>query len=394
MRPPLNRMERAARGGYILLGLGVTLIGAALPSLVRELGQGYTVLSGLLVAAAAGTTIAYVTGNRLVDRVRAERVLRAGFIIFLLGALPLPFVPIYGVWLAAVFVVGFALSLIDVSGARIVSSLHRGEEGPALNALNTFFAIGAVLGPPVVALSGALGLTTGWAWLASGILALLGLAAASGGWSGDPMTIQPALGPLPSPTAATGWIWLLTAAMFVYTASEAGFGSWFAAFVHQTAGVPSWEAALFVTVFWAGFVPSRLVVARRMATWKLERLIVLGALLGGSGEAAAALLGQTIWGALGGAFVAGFGFGPCFPAMLALAGQGAPGREGWSFGRLYSALAIAFLVAPWVEGRVFGFSPVLAVMMMAVLAMTVGVIVALFRLPPAPDFPTADRKMA
>jgi len=364
-----------------------------MPALVSELREGYATLSGLLVAAAAGTTVSYFLGNGFVDRLSAKRVLAAGFIAFLLGALPLPFVRAYPVWLVAIFMAGFGLSLIDVSGARIAHASGRGREGAALSTLNVFFSIGAVIGPVIVALGGAAGVATGWAWLGPGALAVAGLGIL-GRAKGDGLP-QRAAPPPAAPRAEARrrggvWIWTLAAAMFVYTASEAGFGSWFAAFAHARAGVPSWEAALFVTVFWGGFIPSRLFVTGRMGVWRLERLIVVGGLLGSLGEAASALLGQSVWGVLAGAFVAGLGFGPCFPATLALAGQGAAGMEGWSFGRLYSSLAISLLVGPWALGRIFTVSPDAAVYTMAALALAMGVIIALYRSPSPPPLPSAQ----
>ncbi len=365
MRPRTGVAERVAWLGYIAIGLLATAYGAALPTLVRELGRGYAALSLLFVVFAAGNTVVYFFANPLVDRRGPQRILQIGLVLFLLSGGALVFAQTFSAWVAATLVAGIGFSLVDVAASRYVGALHSPQPAQALNRLNVFFGVGAIAAPLIVGLSVRLGGGP------QPVFALVALAGAAG-------AIALARVPQPPPERAphlggqdsflrfygrTRWLQVLTAIVFFYIAAEVGFGAWISAYEHLTAGISTALSALYPAAYQIGLTLVRLFVGRALATLRLERLIAVGGVVAVLATLFVALGGANPWLAVVGALLAGVGFGPAFSAILAIASLRGPGKEGWTYGAVFSALALAALVAPWTEGQVFSRLPLLALLL-------------------------------
>ncbi|MDA8345487.1 MAG: MFS transporter [Thermaerobacter sp.] len=365
--------ERVAWLGNLGIGLLATAYGAALPALVHELHRGYAALSLLFVVLAVGNTFAYFLANPLIDRFGAQRVLHVGLLLFVVGGLALGVVQSFAAWVAATLVAGVAFSLVDVGASRLVGAMYRSHPAQALNRLNIFFGIGAIAAPVIIGLSVHLGGGPQPAFLA------IALCGAVGGTAlvriplppSEPVVHRDPDDSLVRYFGRARWLQLLTLLVFFYIAAEVGFGSWIAAYEHQRAGISTALSALYPAAYQVGLTVVRLFVGRSLASLRLERLLALGGLVAAAASLLAALGGQNPWFALIGAFLAGAGFGPVFPIALGIASLRGPGREGWTYGAVFSALALAALIAPWSEGQVFSRMPQLALLLTPLCAVMV-----------------------
>ncbi len=380
--------ERVAWLANFGIGLLATSYGAALPALVHDLGRGYAALSLLFVAFAAGNTVTYFLANPLIDRGGVQRVLVAGLATFFAAGLALGLARSFGAWVAATLVMGIAFSLADVSAARLVGALHHQAPAHAMNRLNIYFGIGAIAAPMIVGFSVHLG---------GGPQPVFLLIALCGGVGAAVLSRLPQPPRRQAETSSRGdsfaryfrqarWLQLLTLMIFFYISAEVGFGAWIAAYVHLRAGLSTAVAALYPSAYQFGLISVRLIVARSLAVLRLERMLALGGLVAAMATLGAALGGANAWLALAGAFLAGVGFSPAFPVALTLASVRGPGREGWTFGAVFSALALAALIAPWAEGQVFGRLPLVALLLTPLSALVMaGCAILLMRSPAAPS---------
>lgn len=371
-------VERLTWAGYFLIGFLATAFGSSLPVLRHELGVGYPQLSLLFVASAIGNTAAYFVANPLVDRVGSQRVFLWGLLLFAAFALPLVLSHRLSTWLAASAVLGVGFAFVDVGASRIVNELHRPRPARALNRLNLYFGVGAVAAPAIVALGvrlrvGSLLAFAAVVLLAGGAAALLFARHGAG--------VRP-----PAPPAAADpvretlellrtapWMRLLAVAMFFYICAEAGFGSWISAYVHARAGVGTALAALYPSAYQAGLTTVRVAVGPWLQRLRLERLLTLGGVVAIGGGILVGVGGELPVLDLLGTVIAGIGFALVFPVALSIASERAPGREGVTYGILYQALALAALLAPWLEGQVFTRSPLAAILVtpLCAVAMTI-----------------------
>lgn len=359
--------ERLTWAGYVLIGFIATAFGSSLPVLRTELGASYAQLSLIFVFQAIGNTAAYFTANPLVDRVGARRVFLWGLMLFALFDLPLLVTHSLRLWLLASMVLGVAFAFTDVGASRIVNELYRPKPAHALNRLNLFWGVGAVLGPAAVALGVHFGLGSTLAFLCVFLIAA---------GSGLILVIRHGVGERPSqpevrenPAVQTlamlrsePWLRLLAVTMFFYICAEGSFGSWIAAYVHVRARLAPAAAALFPSVYQGGLTIVRVAAGPLIGRLRLDRLIPLGGLVAIVGGILVGVGGQIIWLDLLGTLISGIGYALVFPVALAIASERAPGREGITYGVLFQSLALAALMAPWLVGQIFYRSPMLAIL--------------------------------
>ncbi len=370
----MRRIEVVAWMGYITFAMGFTALSAALPFLRGWLHTGYATLSFLLLAWALGNTVGYFGANALVDRIGSPRILRVGLLAFGAGYVVLIFAHVLIIWLAVLALVGMGVSLIDVASARLVAHLHRPEPGRALNRLNVFFGLGAILGP--LAMSVSLKLVDSPVPV---FLILVAFAALSLWMLGTLMTIPfqvavGAVGPKPAPIWHVPWVWRLGLATFLYIAAEVGFGTWVSPFAFREAHVSAAIAALFPMVFWGGLMVTRIIASAPGNRLALGGILIGGSIAGAAMSVLALVLSHWAIALLAAAFLVGASFGPMFPLFLAVASQRAPDREGSVYAVLYIAVALASLLVPWGEGQIFSRVPYLTVAITPAVSLVMAVV--------------------
>jgi fucose permease len=355
----LRRFEYGTWIGFVVLGMGIAVLSAALPYLRHWLGAGYATLSWLFVSSAAGNTVGYFGANRLVDRLGSARLLPVAVAVFGGGYVVMALTHWLWLWLPVTACIGFGGAVIDVGSSRAITDLYQPKPARALNLLNVFFGLGAILGPLVtaVALNHALGVEPVFGFIT--LLSVAGLV-----MLGRPVS-------LPAPGAGdegeagfhawrTSWVVRIGLATFLYIAAEIGFGSWISPFAHREAAVSAASAALFPMVFWGGLMVTRIVASLPQNRLPLSPILVTGALLGAAMSAFAMAVGHAAVLLMVAAFLVGASFGPSFPGFLALASQRAPNRVGAVYHVIYATMAVAALVVPWAEGQIFVHAPYVA----------------------------------
>ena len=370
----MRRLEYAGWAGYTTFAMGFTALASALPFLRFWLHAPYAMLSFVLLAWAGGNTAGYFGGNALVDRAGSPRVLRAGLLTFSAGYAVLVFFHVLTVWFVVLALVGGGVALIDVASARLVAHVHRPDPARALNRLNIFFGLGAILGALTTALS--------LRWFQSPVpvfVLLIALAVAG-------LLLLGAVAVLPGQATAVQrdrtatsvwrlpWVLRLGFATFLYIAAEAGFGTWISPFAFREAHVNAPVAALFPMVFWGGLMVTRILASLPRRSFNLSTILVAGSLAGAALSAVALAISHSLAMLLAAAFLAGCSYGPLFPWFLALASRRAPGREGGIYTVLYMAVALAALIVPWGEGQIFSPVPYLTLAITPVVSAVMGLV--------------------
>ena len=354
----MRRLEWGTWVAFVAFGMAMTSVPALLPFLRGWLNRDYAELSWLYAAGAAGNTAAYFAANRLVDRIGYGRLLPASLGVLAVGYGVLATSHAFSAWLVTLVLAGMAGSLIDVGSTRLVTALFRPRPDAALNRLNVFFGIGAILGPLLAMAAIDRAASPAPVFIVVGVLAAVGAltltAAAQVRVDVLPSTVSPASGwHIP-------WIRRMAVAMLLYIAAEVGFGSWISPFAHRFAGVPTGLAALFPMAFWAGLVATRVISSTPLLRWRRDVILRVGAMLGAATSALALLGGASAPFLFLFAFFVGASLGPAFPTVLAAASARAPGHESVSYGVIYGVMAVAALVVPWGEGQIFGSFPLVA----------------------------------
>lgn len=314
---PLARSLRPYFGVFVGLGVALSFLGPALPTLREQTGTTVGEIGIVFATQSIGGLLGSVLAGRWYRRFGGPHLVALG-VLLLAGALAcIPVAPT----LAVVAVLGAAIGLgagtIDVAANTVAPTIV----GPdrlvsTMNALHMCFAVGALATPLLVGISTA---ATDGLGVAGGVFAALlaGLGAVL--WRGDraagarrAAADHEASGPAPA-----AWRLAIVAAFFLlYVGIEVCFAGWIATYAHELGLGGGWATA-FTASFWAGFLLGRVAMSWRGDTVHTGGVLWASVTVAGGLAVVIALVGARPVPVV---LVAG-GFGaviaPQFPTMLA-----------------------------------------------------------------------------
>jgi fucose permease len=270
----------------------------------------------------------------------------AGLAFVIVGALTLGFAPAWPLALGGGIVMGLGDGLI-VAALHILMTITSRDVPRAINALNLYFAFGAVAGP---LWSGTvLALTERRSIAYAGIAAVAGVALAMLLAARPPIRerrAEDAEFRLPgNPTA-----WIMGAVLFLYVGAEFGLGSWVSAYARESAGSGVFEAALLTAGYWAALMCGRIASSIYYARQR-DALPLLAVSIAGAGAASLVLAVTTgnIAASAIAAFGAGLFLGPVWPSTVAIASARSEAHA--------TAMTVTMgnaggIVLPWLQGRI------------------------------------------
>ncbi|HWI50958.1 MAG TPA: MFS transporter, partial [Symbiobacteriaceae bacterium] len=248
-----------ACSGFLALGIIIASLGPALPDLARATGAPLAALGGLLSLIFAGGLAAQLISGPLTDRLGSRPVLTGG--LFLLGLGTLGLVLSHVTWLtfASAAILGLGHGTIGVSFSLLVARTFPQRTVSALNLLNLFFGVGAIMGPAFASyLIRSVGSALPALWLGITVVAVA-----------LPFCLR-----LPNHAETTGKaapsassrlvgipaFWLLGALLLTYVGVESGVAAWTTTYMQTVAGQSQATGALLTSGFWGAVTVGRLVV--------------------------------------------------------------------------------------------------------------------------------------
>jgi fucose permease len=333
---------------FLVLGM-CTLIGTTYQSLAQRFDMPLADVGIFTSLQFFGATFATLVAGRLLDRMQARYVLCGGALLMGGGLLLLASAATLPLALIGSLFLGFGYGTLDVSPNVVVASLAGDRAGSALNALNVFFSVGAIVGPQVVNVALRQQNFT-LAYIVTGILSLLLLVPFSR------VSVRVS-GETPSASrSAIRWTMLMPFAvlLFIYVGAEIGFSSWIFTQVTHVALASAATGTIAASSFWAGMAVGRAlssVILRRMAD---EQLLALAIVILGAGVLLLLVAPTVEVVSVLSAFVVGFGCGPVFPSTLAIVNNRYPESRGTASGVLMAIGTFGAVVIPWLQGQIGG----------------------------------------
>jgi fucose permease len=322
-----NRLEKASRRlfalficGFIIFGAVFTMVGAALPEIIRTFHWTYTI-TGIVLA---GNTVAYFVSSficgLLVQKVRTKTVLVVGLCLGavgmgLFGRSPSP-------WLNLLF--NFAIGLCQgaievVINLEVVRMEHHGQSR-LMNLMHAAFCVGAIAGPGAVAyLIGQGGGNSFIVFFIAGVLSLI--VALLFSFARFPVAPVDAA----RPGGARGLLrnpllLLLTFFLLLYVGAEIGVSSWVSEYVVQVLQATPSTGAFAVALFWAGLLVGRLAISF-LYKGNRQQYVILGHVILSTCSLALLLIARTPALATIGIFLTGLGLSGVYPLVMAMVGR-------------------------------------------------------------------------
>ncbi len=349
-----SRVLLIASNLFLCLGM-IAAVGPALPELARNNSSSLSATGAIFTAIFLGSVPAELISGWLNDKYGPRPVLAAGMLILSIGLaggllshnLPLT--------LAFMTFGGFGDGALVVGANVMVAQTFAKRSASALNLLNVFYGVGAIVGPALVGAS--LGL---WhtalppLWLISVLLLLLILAVPSLGARKAPdAQAEPKQTPstIQSTFYLSPFLWLLGILLLLYVGVEVGTGGWVATYMQRTTNIPAESAAFTASAFYLSLTTGRLVAAglgTKVRSGYLLLASLLIALLGGLGMLLT--VSNPVF-TIASIVILGASFGPIYPTIVSVVAGRFPQAAGRASSLIMAIGSVGGTIIPWLQGN-------------------------------------------
>ncbi|HZE70886.1 MAG TPA: MFS transporter [Pyrinomonadaceae bacterium] len=311
-------MTTAYFGAFVGLGLSVGLLGPTIPGLAEQTHVGLSAISCVFTFRSLGYVLGAVRGGKLFDRRPGNPVMAGMLAAMALMMALVPVAPRLWLLLAVMLVLGAAEATLDVGANTLLLRVHGNRVGPFMNAMHSFFGVGALMAPIVVAQTASFKHPTAHSYFVIALL-LLPLAA---------YTLR-----LPSPVALPAnkheeppgtnhrLVFLIALFLFLYVGAEVGFAGWIFTYAVEFKLSEATTAAYLTSLFWGSLTFGRMLTIPLVARLR-PRSILVSSLSGSLFSLALMLLSPRSFGAvLTGTMGLGLSMASIFPTTLTFAGR-------------------------------------------------------------------------
>ena len=311
--------------GFLLVGIVHTLLGPILPMLAAKWRLDDAEAGSLFIAQFTGAMIGCALSSPMIERLGSLRLMAFSYAA-MAAAVACLGINSWGIALLSVLSYGFAIGLTAPVTNLLVAELNSEGRAAALNILNFVWALGAVAGPPMIALFARDGHLVrpliGLAALLFGIALLIARRPLTDSSSGpnqpkpnrkDPPAFErSALHAWASPYA------LLTGGlMFSYVGTESAAAGWIASYAQRLGASASGFGTMMPSFFWAGLLIGRAAAPAVLRRVSEAALVLISLFVAGAGLVVI-LVGGSLMTVSSGAGLTGLGLAAVFPTTFAI----------------------------------------------------------------------------
>lgn len=335
--------------GFFLFGFTSIILGSALPAIEKSFGIDHQVAGVLLSLPTLAFMFSAIVVSSLSNRFGPFKLLAAGILSIAAGLTVLSVGRSFWLLLVGSMAVSFGTGSMETSIGIAVSGLNYRRPGGALNLMHSFFAVGSIISPFIVA-AFLVDYTSWWKPFLIGLFASVLL-----------LFFIPFMYRIPfivNDEKATHFrkeifskkiFWLIMAGVLLYVGYEIGFTSWLSSFVFEVKGIDIRYASIFPALLWAGIFVGRLLAGFFVDKLGYELSLLMMVIIAFVSFGAALLLQSAVAIALAVVF-AGFGFSGTFPTLQAILISSMKNGIGFAIGMFTVAASIGGAISNFLVG--------------------------------------------
>jgi fucose permease len=366
MRTPLGTIILSCLV-FIALGILTAGVGPILPDLAGNSSSTLEAVGSIFTAIYLGAFLTQIASGPLTDRLGPRPVLIAGLLMMSAGMTGITFSRNLVVMLACGLLAGLGHGAVDISVNILSARVFKDRSVAAVNLVNFFFGVGAVVGPAMASYT-----INRWQtaipviWFGIGMVMFI-----------VPFVALFLLSPQEKPIAtiqASGTPFFLSPLLllaglilFLYVGAESSMGGWTATYMQETTAIPADKAALVVSGFWMALTLGRLVGSYLGTRWMPLRLLNFCLIGAATGGLLLALTTGAMLPTILAVMLIGFFFGPIFPTTFTISASLFSQASGKAAGMIVALASLGGMALPPVQGVVLTrFGPNPAVWLIAV----------------------------
>lgn len=270
---------------FFMFAMTTDAVGSIIPALIDEFGLSLSAASAFHYVPMVAIATGGLCFGFLADRLGRRQSIVLGLLLYGAGSLLFVVGSTFGFFVTLLAISGLGVSIFKVGALALVGDItgNAREHTSLMNTVEGWFAVGAIVGPALVATL--LGAGLSWTWLyvaAAGICVLLMLAALRVDYphvqraSDEPASLQQTLKLLKDPCARG-----FSALIMLYVAVEVAIYVWMPTWLNDYSGSLVWLATYALSLFFVLRAAGRFFGAwllQRLA-WDLVMMVLAGAIL-------------------------------------------------------------------------------------------------------------------
>lgn len=255
---------------FMMFAMTTDSVGVIIPQVITEFRLSMTAAGAFQYATMSGIAFAAIFLGYLADKLGRKRTIIIGLILFALSSYLFAVGRSFPFFLVLLLVSGIAIGIFKTGALALIGDITRStsEHTATMNTVEGFFAVGAIIGPAIVAHLLATG--TSWKWLyiiAASLCVLLILTASSVRYprtltASETIDLKRTFGMMKNPYAL-GFSW----AIFLYVAVESAVYVWMPTLIATNR-----ESATFMTAYAISIFFILRAAGRFLGSWMLLRL--------------------------------------------------------------------------------------------------------------------------
>jgi fucose permease len=262
---------------FFTFAMTTDAVGSVIPTLLEEFELSLKAASAFHYVPMAAIAVGALGLGYLADRIGRKATILFGLAIYAASSLLFAFGDRFEVFVVLLGAAGVGVSVFKIGALALIGDFSRStrEHTTFMNTVEGFFAVGAIVGPAIVATL----LTAGLSWkylyvVAAGICVLLIITAAAARY---PRTLTPATAPA---TFARTWRMMrdayalgFSSLIMLYVAVEVAIYVWMPTYLDDYTGPASWLAAYALTVFFVLRAAGRFFGAWMLGRWSWRTVL-------------------------------------------------------------------------------------------------------------------------
>lgn len=255
---------------FMMFAMTTDSVGVIIPEVIKEFHLSMTLAGTFQYATMSGIAFAAIFLGYLADKLGRKKTIVLGLLLFALNSYLFAVGKSFPFFVVLLTISGIAIGIFKTGALALIGDISRStiEHTSTMNTLEGFFAVGAIVGPAVVAMLLVRGTSWKWLYLIAATICVVLIVTA---WfvryphtknSEKPIDLKRTMSMMKNPYALS-----FSAAIFLYVAVESAIYVWMPTLLATYHGSATFIVAYAVSVF---FVLR--AAGRFMGSWLLARM--------------------------------------------------------------------------------------------------------------------------
>ncbi len=330
---------------FFAFGFYVVILSSAFPKVLEDLSINYLYGGYLFLFG----TLGYVVGSALcalfAHKMGLKLIAQLGAFLLLIGSLGYVISDDFVKIAFSGFIANAGTGLIEVGVGSLIGTIKKEKAARLLNHVNTFFALGALVGPFVVSFF--IHWSLGWrsVYILEALIALTAFLF-SIKMEKPVITLEEKFD---FKSILDPKIIILNLLIMIYVGYEVGFSAWVSTFLVHARGINVSSAAAIAAIFWMGMFLGRYGASYvKMEEKRWLMIITVFSLT----SVVAFMLSINLYVAMTFIFLSGLGFASTYPTIQAMLANYAEGKVGNLMGMFVVFVGIGASLSEWMVGGI------------------------------------------